>query len=200
MDNLRDLIESKLKAEGTRLLSYCSDGAPELISRECIKLLAANGSKFLYAPPYSPTQNALVERNHRTTFESAHAMLNDSGLPAIFWPYAAEYATYLYNCFPTETDYGYMSPIQARYGLVPDVSRCRRFGCVCYTHIPKETRDKGFVDKAYKCYFLGIHQATQAYLVWIIDMSFEKVTSNVLFDEAQTVTLFAKTLKILFIL
>ena len=97
VDNLRDLIESKLKAEGTRLLSYCSDGAPELISRECIKLLAANGSKFLYAPPYLPTQNALVERNHRTTFESAHAMLNDSGLPAIFWPYAAEYATYLYN-------------------------------------------------------------------------------------------------------
>jgi hypothetical protein len=86
VDNLRDLIESKLKAEGTRLLAYCSDGAPELISRECIKLLAVNGSKFLYAPPYSPTQNALVERNHRTTFESAHAMLNDSGLPAIFWP------------------------------------------------------------------------------------------------------------------
>ncbi|MFN9901693.1 MAG: hypothetical protein ACK55Z_23495, partial [bacterium] len=31
--NLRDLLESKLKAEGTRLLAYCSDGAPELISR-----------------------------------------------------------------------------------------------------------------------------------------------------------------------
>jgi hypothetical protein len=82
-----------------------------------------------------------------------------------------------------------MSPIQARYGLVPDVSRCRRFGCVCYTHIPRETREKGFVDKAYKCYFLGIHHATQAYLVWIIDMSVEKVTPNVLFDEAHTVTL-----------
>ena len=128
-------------------------------------MLAANGSKFLYAPPFSPTQNAIVERNHRTTFESAHAMLNDSGLPAIFWPYAAEYATYVYNCLPTDTAYGYMSPIQARYGLVPDVSRCRRFGCVCYTHIPSETQQKGFVDKAYKCYFLGIHQATQAYLV-----------------------------------
>ena len=36
-------------------------------------------------------------------------------------------------------------------------------------------------------FFLGIHQATQAYLVWIIDMSIEKVTPNVLFDEAQTV-------------
>ena len=101
-------------------------------------------------------------------------VLNDSGLPAIFWPYAAEYATYVYNCLPTETALGYMSPIQARYGLVPDVFRCRRFGCVCYTHIPRETKEKGFVDKTYKCYFLGIHHVTQAYLVWIIDMSRRK--------------------------
>ena len=116
MENLRDLLENKLKAEGARLLAYCSDGAPELISRECISLLAKHGSKFLYAPPYSPTQNAIVERNHRTTFESAQAMLNDSGLPAIFWCQASEYATYIYKCLPTETTKGYMSPIQARYG------------------------------------------------------------------------------------
>jgi hypothetical protein len=60
---------------------------------------------------------------------------------------------------------------------------------VCYTHIPRETREKGFVDKAYKCYFLGIHHATQSYLVWIIDMSMEKISPNVLFDEALTVTI-----------
>ena len=57
-------------------------------------------------------------------------MLNDSGLPAIFWVYAAEYATLIYNYLPTETVFGYMSPVQARYGLVPDVSRLRRFGCI----------------------------------------------------------------------
>ena len=31
--NLRHLLENVLSAEGTRLLAYCSDGAPELISR-----------------------------------------------------------------------------------------------------------------------------------------------------------------------
>jgi hypothetical protein len=76
-----------------------------------------------------------------------------------------------------------MSPTQACYGLVPDVSRFRRFGCICYTHIPSQTREKGFVDKAYKCYFLGIDNSTQAYLVWVIDMSVERVTPDVLFDE-----------------
>ena len=183
VDNLRDLLENRLRAEGTKLMAYCSDGAPELISRDCVKILANHGSKFLYAPPYSPTQNAIVERNHRTTFESAHAMLNHSGLPAIFWCHAAEYATYIYNCLPTETAAGYVSPIQARYGLIPDVSRLRRFGCICYCHIPAETRDKGFVDKAYKCYFLGVHHATQAYIVWVIDLNVERVSPNVLFDE-----------------
>ena len=37
--------------------------------------------------------------------------------------------------------------------------------------------------------FPGIHHATQAYFVWTIDMRMKKVTPNVLFDEAQTVTL-----------
>ena len=91
-------------------------------------------------------------------------MLNDSGLLAIFWFQVAKYATYIYNCLPMETSKIYMSPIQARYGLVLGVSRCRRFGCICYCHVPAQTRDKGFVDKAYKFYFLGVDRATQAYL------------------------------------
>ena len=75
LKNLKHLLEVALKSEQTRLLSYCSDGAPELISRSCLALLAEHGCKFLYSPPYAPKLNAVVERNHRTTFESAHAML-----------------------------------------------------------------------------------------------------------------------------
>jgi len=82
-----------------------------------------------------------------------------------------------------------MSPIQAKYGFVPDVSHLRRFGCICYCYIPFETREKGFVDKAYKSYFLGIDNDTQAYVVWVIDMSVEKVTSNLIFDEAASTKL-----------
>jgi len=102
-----------------------------------------------------------VERNH-TTFESAHTMLYESGLPAIFWVYASEYATQMYDFLPTKTVVGYMSPVQARYGFVPDVARLRRFACICYCLIPSQTRDKRFVDKAYKCYILGFDSTTQA--------------------------------------
>ena len=123
--NLKHPLEVALKSEQTRLMAYCSDGAPELISRGCLALLAEHGCKFLYSPPYAPQLNAVVERNHRTTFESAHAMAIHSLLPNSLWTYAAEYATHIFNCLPTNTSSGFMSPYQARYGLVPDVSHLR---------------------------------------------------------------------------
>ena len=46
-----------------------------------------------------------------------------------------------------------------------------------------QTRNKGFVDKAYKCYFLGIDKATQAYICWVIDLGVERISAHVLFDE-----------------
>ena len=62
--------------------------------------------------------------------------------------------------FPTSTEYGYMSPIEAKYGLIPDVSRLKRCGRWSFVHIHKETRAKGFVEKAYKTFFLGFDVKT----------------------------------------
>ena len=76
-----------------------------------------------------------------------------------------------------------MSPYQARYGFVPDVSYLQRFGCLCYCHIPQATRDKGFIDESYKSYFLGIDMPTQAYKVWVIKKTQVKISSYVIFDE-----------------
>ena len=163
LSNLKHLLEVALTTEDTRLLAYCSDGAPELISRSILSLLANENCKFVYSPPYMPMLNAVVERNHRTTFESAHAMLIDSDLPNSLWTYAAEYATHIFNCLPTNTKFGYMSPYQARYNLVPDVSHLRRFGCLCYCHIPQATRDKGFIDKSYKSYFFRHRHAHSSF-------------------------------------
>ena len=42
--NLKKLLEVALASESTKLLAYCSDGAPELISRGCVKMLADHGS------------------------------------------------------------------------------------------------------------------------------------------------------------
>ena len=182
--NLKDYVDVRLKSEGLSLQTYQADGAGELISRDVVAFLNQNNCKLIYAPPYTPELNAHIERNHRTIWESAFAMLISSSLPIIFWTFAILYAGILYNHFPTKTTKGYMSPVQAKYGLVPEVSRFKKFGCICWMTIPEQTRSKsGFINKAHRCYFLGIDNTTQSYIVWIIDLHEVKRSSDVIFDE-----------------
>ena len=78
----------------------------------------------------------------------AHAMLLQANLPLYFWEDAVKYASLIFNSLPTTTSSGLMPPITAKYGIIPDLSVYKIFGCIVYVHIPKETRSKGFVDKA----------------------------------------------------
>ena len=39
------------------------------------------------------------------------------------------------------------------------------------------------VDKAHRCYFLGIDVTTQSYICWIISNNQEKISAHVVFDE-----------------
>jgi hypothetical protein len=187
VNNLRHLLQIVFKSEGVLLHAYQSDGAKELISKDIVKLLADNNSKIIYAPPYSPRLNSLVERNHRTIFEAGFAMLLDSGRPTIFWVQAIQYAGLIFMHFPTSTEYGYMSPIEAKYGLIPDVSRLKRWGCWCFVHIHKETRAKGFVEKAYKAFFLGFDVKTQSYICYLLALDKIQLSAHVIFDELSEV-------------
>ena len=138
--NLKNLIDFDISAEGSTLHAYQADGAGELISKDIVKYLAERHIKVIYSPPYTARLNATPERNHRTVFEAGHAMLIDSGRPIIFWTYAIRYAGLIFNHFPTNTEFGYMSPAQAKFGLIPNVKNFRRWGCTCYVHIHKEKR------------------------------------------------------------
>lgn len=183
IENLKDLVENQLMVEKSELRCYQSDGAKELISRDTVNYLTSRNIKFTYSPPYTPEKNGLVERNHRTIFECAHALLLESGLPTMFFTYAVKYAVLIFNNLPTKTALGDMSPCEAKYGLVPDVSKFRKWGCICYSNIPASTRPKGFIEKSYKAYFLGFDTPTSAYEIWVIDHSEVKISNDVVFDE-----------------
>ena len=114
-------------------------------------------------------------------------MLLDSGRPTIFWVQAVQYAGLIFVHFPTATEFGYMSPIEAKYGLVPDVYRLRRWGCWCFVHIHQETRPKGFIDKAYKAFFLGFDVKTQSYICYVLALDKIQLSAHVIFDELSEV-------------
>jgi hypothetical protein len=69
--NLKDLIEVQLAAENSTLASYYADGAKELIGKEIGKILVKHHCRMAYSPAYTAETNALVERSHRTVFETA---------------------------------------------------------------------------------------------------------------------------------
>jgi hypothetical protein len=173
----------RLKSEGSTVTTYQADGAPELISKDIIKLLAKCETRTIWSPAYTPELNSVIERNHRTVFESGHAMLVESNKPLMFWVEAIQYASIIYNCFPTNTKFGVMTPVEAKYGLVPDLGRFRIFGCFCYVHVPKEKRARGFIEKAYKAYFMGLDVKNQSFRAWIIDLNEMVTTAHLAFDE-----------------
>ena len=95
--------ELQIKAGDSCVVTYRSDGAKELISRNILKFLASTRTKLTYSPPYTPELNSIIERNYRTIFESAHAMLLEAQLPLFFWEDAVEYASLIFNSVPTTT-------------------------------------------------------------------------------------------------
>ena len=187
-ENVKDLCEVQLAREGLSLLVYQSDGAPELISRHVVHYLSNRKTSVVHSSPYTPELNAMIERNHRTIFEMANALLLASVVPMKLWTYAVRHSAYLFNRLPTETAEGNKTPYEAKYGVVPDVSRWKIFGCICYAHIPDELRPKGFVDKAYKAYFLGFSETCTGAIVYDIVGDRVMTSSHVTFDEVTVLT------------
>ena len=70
-----------------------SDNGGEYISSEFKSLLTKYGIKHELSAPHSPHQNGTAERNWRTLFDMARALLVESGLPKYLWTYALMTAT-----------------------------------------------------------------------------------------------------------
>ncbi len=99
-DLAHDNLAQVLITLGDSIRHYHADGGTELISRCIQELLTTKGVGMSYTAPYCKQENMLIERSHRTIFESAHAMLLSSGLSFNLWCYAARYAVYVYNLLP----------------------------------------------------------------------------------------------------
>ncbi len=78
LDNTKHLWEMHFLAEGSTVRSYRFDGAQKLVQSALVTYLASKHTKTAYSSPHTPELNSIIERNHRTIFESAHAILPDA--------------------------------------------------------------------------------------------------------------------------
>ena len=114
------------------LKSYQADGALELLSKEIVLFWREKDVRMLFTPPYKHSGNYFIERNHRTVFEMAHAMLLQANVATIFYCFAIDEASYLYNRLPTNTAEGLKPPIYVAYGVRLNLDNENILRCVCW--------------------------------------------------------------------
>ena len=168
---------------GKKLKAIRSDNGGEYTSKEFQGYLKMAGIRHELTIPKTPEQNGVAERMNRTVVETARCMLAEAGLPKRFWAEAVATAVFLRNRSPTVAVEG-MTPFEAINGRKPQVNILRVFGCLCYSHVPKDERSK-FDVKAKKCMFLGYGETTKGYRLYDLKRQRVMYSRNVVFDESK---------------
>lgn len=140
---------------------FRSDNGTEFVNRQMAQLFSEQGIHHQRSCPYSPQQNGVVERKHRTLLNSARALMFHSGLPLKFWPYSLLTATWILNRIPSEV-LDWLSPCEVLFKKEPDFSMLRPFGCLAYAMNLSPYRGK-FDTRSIKCIFLGYNHSHKGY-------------------------------------
>jgi len=125
-------------------------------------LLAINGISHLTTPPHTPEHNGYSERRHRHIVETGLTLLSHASLPLIFWSQAFATTVYLINRLPTKS-LGLSSPYKSIFGIAPNYSNLKIFGCLCYPWLRPYSSHK-LDPRSQPCIFLGYSSSQHAYL------------------------------------
>jgi hypothetical protein len=187
MRTLREFLLVDVQEEGMMVENLQADGAPELISAASVELVAKQGGKLSYSPPYNPEMKGIAERGNQTVYNAGYAMLISANLPESFWVQAISYAVNIYNFLPTNSKSGWKQPFKGRFGTTGSVARFRIWGCIAYVHIPSNLRDSTLTTKAYGGYFVGFNwPKLDRYLIYVPSLDKIQESAHVHFDEVTT--------------
>lgn len=73
------------------------DNGSEFVNQKFKCMLSNFGILHQRSCVYTPQQNGVVERRHRTLLNTARALMFQSTLPIQFWPYSILNATWMIN-------------------------------------------------------------------------------------------------------
>lgn len=104
-------------------------------------------------------------------------------LPNELWDEAFLYAVYVINRLPTKVLHG-ISPYYRLYGIHPDYSRMRIFGCLCYAHVDSSLRNT-FAAHSIPCIFVGYSADQEGYRCLNPENGKILISRHVTFDETR---------------
>jgi hypothetical protein len=148
---LRDFIAKFERLHDFLVKSVHADNAAEFTGGDFNSCLREQGIKFTSSAPYSPESNGLSENFNTVLFARVRFLLDHSGMDKVMLGEAAHHAVHSLNIKPSRS-LGNVTPYEAAYGVVPDVSKLRVFGCVAFATLP---HTKKLDNKAVRATNLG---------------------------------------------
>ncbi|KAD5802841.1 hypothetical protein E3N88_14201 [Mikania micrantha] len=134
--------------------------------------------------PYTPEHNGVVERKNRTIMGLTRSMLKHKEMLNHFWAEGVATAVYLLNRSPTKARPN-KTPVEEWGGIKPSVQHLRIFGCVAYSLIPSQQRQK-LDHRSEKCLFVGYSQQSNGYRLYNPISKKFSVQKHVVFEEDST--------------
>jgi hypothetical protein len=153
----------------------------EYTSKEFVAFCKSTGIRRELIVPHNPQQNGVAKRKKRSIEETVKALLNDQGLSMFLWGEANMKAIYVQNKIPHRILKD-MTPEEALSGKKPNVENLRIFGCLVYSHIPKDERNK-LEPSRKKGIFVGYSESSKAYRTYIPEQHKIEVNRDVSFNE-----------------
>ncbi|XP_049383017.1 uncharacterized protein LOC125847443 [Solanum stenotomum] len=155
-----------------------SDNGCEFLSTEFQTLLSNMGILHQITCVYTPQQNGVTERKHRTILDMARALRFQASIPLRFWGECVLTAVYILNRIPTKL-LGYKSSFEKLYRDPPALSHLKVFGCLCYAASPQKP-DK-FSARVVPAVFMGYSSTQKGYILYDIHAKMFSVNRHVVF-------------------
>jgi hypothetical protein len=152
------------------------DGGTEFINSQMNTILTSLGIKLQTSAPYTPEQNGIAERDHRSTVESARSQIHDRGVPLNLWAEAVNHSVYVLNRTLAKSQN--KTPFELWHGVIPNISNLRIFGSVAYMFIPDTLRQK-LDPKATKGVYVGESEEQKASRIFIVATGRTHITRHV---------------------
>jgi hypothetical protein len=155
MKHYIDMIETALgHKRPRRIMKFRSDRGGEFKSHEFELYIKTRRIIHEFSAPYVHQQNGRAERINRTLREKAESMRHHAGLPNLWWEFAIETATHVYNRTPLERTL-WKTPFQNFFGIIPKVDYFRTFGCLAWVWTPEELRTNKLEPRCQPMTFIG---------------------------------------------
>ncbi|KAJ9528322.1 hypothetical protein QJQ45_014305 [Haematococcus lacustris] len=139
-DVVKTVIEQLENQSGFRCKAIRTDNGTEYVNSRMKEYCSSKGIVHQHSAPYSPQQNGAAERLNRTIFEKARSILHAADMSLSFWAHAAVFANHVRCLLPVSGQP--LTPWEAFYGVKPDLSGLRVFGCRVWLHVPDHQRSK----------------------------------------------------------